>query len=33
VLFSGLIAFSLVLMKRGGELKVAPGFLVIAGWG
>uniref|UniRef100_A0A8L0DL74 G protein-coupled receptor 155 n=1 Tax=Oncorhynchus mykiss TaxID=8022 RepID=A0A8L0DL74_ONCMY len=29
----GLIAFSLVLMKRGGELKVAPGFLVIAGWG
>uniref|UniRef100_A0A8C7VV47 G protein-coupled receptor 155a n=1 Tax=Oncorhynchus mykiss TaxID=8022 RepID=A0A8C7VV47_ONCMY len=29
----GLIALSLVLMKRGGELKVAPGFLVIAGWG
>uniref|UniRef100_A0A674DC55 G protein-coupled receptor 155 n=1 Tax=Salmo trutta TaxID=8032 RepID=A0A674DC55_SALTR len=29
----GLIALSLVLMKSGGELKVAPGFLVIAGWG
>ncbi|CAB1346596.1 unnamed protein product [Coregonus sp. 'balchen'] len=29
----GLIALSLVLMKRGGELKFAPGFLVIAGWG
>ncbi|XP_010878195.2 integral membrane protein GPR155 [Esox lucius] len=31
--WSGLIAFALVLMKRGGELKVAPGYLVIAGWG
>ncbi|KAJ8012754.1 hypothetical protein DPEC_G00046160 [Dallia pectoralis] len=31
--WSGLIAFSLVLMMRGGELKVAPGYLVIAGWG
>ncbi|KAL0963852.1 hypothetical protein UPYG_G00314390 [Umbra pygmaea] len=31
--WTGLIALSLVLMKRGEELKVAPGYFVIAGWG
>ncbi|KAL2081601.1 hypothetical protein ACEWY4_023454 [Coilia grayii] len=29
----GLIALSLVFMRKKGELKISPGFVVIAGWG
>ncbi|XP_063069463.1 lysosomal cholesterol signaling protein [Engraulis encrasicolus] len=29
----GLIALSLVLQRRNGQLTISPGFLVIAGWG
>ena len=29
----GLIALSLVLMKKFEDLKVSPGVFVIAGWG
>ncbi|XP_042562337.1 integral membrane protein GPR155-like [Clupea harengus] len=32
-LWPGLIALSLMLMKKNGELKIRPGVVVIAGWG